>query len=86
MTERTLRNLRLSDGPVQFRPDLGERPSIVSEVCGNQIVGTSAAADIDLRCGGTYQITIAIERTQKARLIGAGIWLNSSQCVFVYEK
>jgi len=53
---------------------------------GNQIVRTPAAANIDPGCGGTYQITVAIERTQKARLIGAGIWLNSFQCIFVYEE
>lgn len=53
---------------------------------GNQIVRTSASADIDLRCGGAYQITVAIERTQKARFIGAGVRLNSSQGVFAYEE
>jgi hypothetical protein len=58
----------------------------VSKVGGNQIVGTSASANIDLGCGGTYQITIAIERVQKAQLIGARIWLNSPQCVFAYKK
>jgi len=53
---------------------------------GNQIVGTPAAADIDLLGGGAYQIAVAIERAQKAGLIGAGIRLNSPQSVFAYEK
>ncbi len=53
---------------------------------GNQIVRTSASADVDLRRGGAYQITVAIERTQKARLIGVGVRLNSFQGVFAYEE
>jgi hypothetical protein len=56
------------------------------KISGNQIIRTSASADIDPRSGGTYQITVAIERIQKTRLIGARIRLNLSQCVFVYEK
>jgi hypothetical protein len=56
------------------------------EMSGSQVVRTSASADVNLRRGGAYQITVAIERTQKARLIGAGIRLNSSQGVFAYEK
>jgi hypothetical protein len=56
------------------------------EMSGNQIVRTSASADVDPRRGGAYQITVAIERAQKARLIGAGIRLNSSQGFFAYEK
>ena len=56
------------------------------KMSGNQIVRTSAAADVDLRCGGTYQITVGIERIQKTRLVGVGIRLDSSQCVFGYEK
>lgn len=47
---------------------------------------TPASANVDSGSGGTYQITVGIERAQKTRLIGAGIWLNSPQCVFVYEK
>ena len=62
------------------------QPPISLEMSGNQIVRTSASADVDLRCGGAYQITVAIERTQKARLIGAGVRLNSSQGVFAYEE
>ena len=62
------------------------QPPISLEMSGNQIVRTSASADVDLRRGGAYQITVAIERTQKARLIGAGVRLNSSQRVFAYEE
>jgi hypothetical protein len=58
----------------------------ISEISGNQIIGAPASANIDPSCGGTYQITIAIERVQKAQLIGARIWLNSPQCVFAYKK
>jgi hypothetical protein len=60
------------------------RPSTAVKVSGNQ--GTSAPANIDLRCGSTYQITVGIERTQKARLIWVGIWLDLSQRAFVYEE
>jgi len=63
-----------------------ETQAIVSKISGDQIIGTSASADIELGCGGTYQITVGIERVQKARLIGAGIWLNSLQRIFVYKK
>lgn len=62
------------------------RPSVTVKVSGNQIIGTSGSANIDLRCGGTYQITIGIERIQKSRFIGADIWLYFSQCAFVYEE
>jgi hypothetical protein len=60
--------------------------AIVSKICGNQIIRTSASANIELSRGGTYQITVGIERVQKARLIGAGIWLNSPQSIFAYKK
>ncbi len=53
---------------------------------GNQIIRSPASANIDFGRGGTYQITIAIERVQESRRIGAGIWLNALQCIFVYEK
>jgi hypothetical protein len=56
------------------------------KICGNQIIRTSASADIELGCRSTYQITVGIECVQKARLIGAGIWLNSPQSIFVYKK
>jgi hypothetical protein len=56
------------------------------KICDNQIIGTSASANIELSCGGTYQIAVRIERVQKPRLIGASIWLNSPQSIFVYEK
>jgi hypothetical protein len=71
---------------VPVRPDVGQRASIAMKISGNQIIRTPASTDIDPRCGGTYQITVAIERIQKTRLIGARIRLNLSQCVFVYEK
>jgi hypothetical protein len=58
----------------------------VSKISGNQIIRAPASADIDPGCGGTYQITIAIERVQEAQLIGARIWLNSPQSVFAYKK
>jgi hypothetical protein len=57
-----------------------------SKISGNQIVRTSAAANIDLGGCGTDQITVAIERVQEPRLIGAGIGLNSPQRIFLYEK
>jgi hypothetical protein len=60
--------------------------AIVSKICGNQVIRTSASANIELSCGGTYQITVGIERVQKARLIGAGIWLKSPQSIFAYKK
>lgn len=56
------------------------------KMSGNQIIRTSASAEIDLRRSGTDQITVGIERIQEARLIRAGIRLDSSQCFFVYEK
>jgi len=58
----------------------------VSEIGGNQIIRTSASANIDPGGSGAYQITVGIERIQKARLIGARIRLNSLQGIFVYEK
>ena len=59
---------------------------IGSKISGNQIVRPSAAANIDPGRGGTYQITVAIERVQKTRLIGAGIRLNSPQCIFLDKE
>jgi len=58
----------------------------VSKIGGNQIIRTSASANIDSGGSRTYQITIGIKRIQKPRRIGAGIWLNSPQCILVYEK
>ena len=57
-----------------------------SKIGGDQVVRTPASANVDPGSGGTYQITVGIERVQKTRLIAAGIWLNSLQRVFVYEK
>jgi hypothetical protein len=57
-----------------------------SEICRHQIVRTPAAANIDPGCGGTYQVTVAIECVQKTRLIGMGVWLNTPQRIFLYEK
>jgi hypothetical protein len=59
---------------------------IRSKIRGDQIIRTSASANIDPGGGGTYQITIGVERFQKAGLVRAGIRLNSRQCIFVYEK
>jgi hypothetical protein len=58
----------------------------VSKIGGDQVVRTSASANVNPGSGGTYQITVGIERVQKTRLVGARIWLNSPQCFFVYEK
>ena len=58
----------------------------VSKIRGDQIIRPPASANVDLGSGGTYQITVGIERVQKTRLIRASIWLNSLQRVFVYEK
>ena len=62
------------------------RLSTAAKVGGNQIIGAFASANIEFRCGGAYQIAVGIERAQKARLIEAGVWLNLSQCAFVYEE
>jgi hypothetical protein len=59
---------------------------IVSKIGGDQIIGTPASENIDLGGGGTYQITIGIERVHKTPLVEADIWLNSLQCIFVYKK
>src|ERR1700692_140473 len=67
--------------------DVSTQPhAIVSKISFNQIIRTSASANIYLGCGGTYQITVGIECVQKARFVGTGIRLNSPQCIFVYEK
>jgi hypothetical protein len=58
----------------------------VSKISGNKIIRAPASANIDPGRGGTYQIAIAIERVQKAQLIGTRIWLNSPQCLFAYKK
>jgi hypothetical protein len=57
-----------------------------SEISGVQIIRTPASANIDFGSGGTYQITVGIERVQKTRLIWPGTWLNLRQCVLVYKK
>jgi hypothetical protein len=57
-----------------------------SKMSGNQIIGTSATADIDPGCRSAYQIAVRIERFQKARLIEAGIRLKPPQCIFVDKK
>jgi hypothetical protein len=59
---------------------------MVSKISRNQVIRTSASANIGSGRGGTYQITIGIERVQKTGRIGASIWLYSRQCFFVYEK
>ncbi|SRR6266480_7976046 len=52
------------------------RAGIFSKISGNQIIRTPASANVDLGSGGAYQISVGIERAQKTRVIGAGIWLN----------
>jgi hypothetical protein len=59
---------------------------IVSKIGGNQIIRAPASANIEFGCSGTYQITVGIKHFQKARLIGAGVWLNSPQCIFAYKE
>ena len=58
----------------------------VSKIGGDQVVRTPASANVDPGSGGTYQITVGIERVQKTQLIGASMRLNSPQCVFIYKK
>jgi hypothetical protein len=58
----------------------------VSKISSDQVVRTSASANVNPGSGGTCQITVGIERVQKTLLIGVRIRLNSLQCVFVYEK
>jgi hypothetical protein len=58
----------------------------VSKISGNKIIRAPASANIDPGRGGTYQITITIERVQKVQLVGARIRLNSPQCVFADKK
>jgi hypothetical protein len=49
----------------------------VLKVSGDQIIRTPAAANVNLGSDGAYQITVGVERVQKAGLGGAGIRLNS---------
>ena len=72
--------------PPKDRVHSPRKQAFVSKIGGNQIVRTSAAANIDPGRGGTDQITVAIERVQKARLVGPRIRLNSRQRFFVDEK
>jgi hypothetical protein len=51
--------------------------AIVSKMGGDQIIGAPASANIDPGRGGTYQVTVGIERVQKTRLVEAGVRLNS---------
>jgi hypothetical protein len=57
-----------------------------SKIGRDQIIRTPASANIEPGCGCADQITVGIKRFQKARLIGAGVWLNAPQCILVYEK
>jgi hypothetical protein len=59
---------------------------VFRKISGDQIIGAPAAADVHLGSGGTYHITIEIERVQKARFIGVSVRLKSPQRVFLYEK
>ena len=56
------------------------------EICRDQVIRPPAPANI-YPCGsGTDQVTVAIERIQQPGLIGAGIRLDSPQCIFRYEE
>lgn len=57
-----------------------------SKICGDQIVGSPASTDVNLRGGRAYRITVAVERVQETGLVLTGIWLNSPQRAFVYEE
>jgi hypothetical protein len=59
---------------------------VVLKIRSDQIVRTSAAADIELGGGGTDQVAIGIERVQKAGLIGMSSRLDSLQRAFIDEK
>jgi hypothetical protein len=66
---------------------IAEQPlRVASEISGNQIVRTPAPANIEPGSGGTYPITVGIERVQKTGFIWPGTWLNPRQCVFLYKK
>jgi hypothetical protein len=56
------------------------------KISGDQIIGAPAAAEVHLGSGGTYHITIGIERVQEARFIGVSVRLKSPQRVFLYEE
>ena len=49
-------------------------------------VGRGIRSPIRIGRGGAYQIAVRIERFQKAPLIEASVWFNSSQCLFVYVE
>ena len=59
---------------------------LVSKICGDQIVRTPASTDVNLRSHGAYHIAVAIKRVQETRRIGAGIWLDSPQRVFLNKE
>ena len=58
----------------------------VSEIAGDQVVRAPASANVEPGSGGTYQITVGVERVEKTRFVGLSIWLDALQCVFVYKK
>ena len=79
----------VSDGHGRLRNRTAQRNEpwqVALKIRGDQIVRTSASANIHPCGSGTDQVTVAIERIQKPRLIGAGIRLNSPQCIFRYEE
>jgi hypothetical protein len=47
------------------------------KISGDQIIGAPAAAEVHLGSGGTYHITIRIERAQETRFIGVSVRLKS---------
>jgi hypothetical protein len=72
---------------VRSRSNALNRLELLKKLAETRIIRTSAAANMDFGHRGTYQITVGIECVQKrSQLIGAGIWLNSFQCVFFYEE
>jgi hypothetical protein len=86
---RVIRSSRPAFAPSfaeQLRRSGNHQQAFVSKISGDQVVRTSASANVNPSSGGTYQISVGVERVQKARLIGASIWLNSLQRVFIYEK
>jgi hypothetical protein len=63
-----------------------EPTAIASKIGGDQIVRTSAAANIDLGGSRAYQIAVCVKGSEKTRLIAVGIRLDAPQGIFVDEK
>jgi hypothetical protein len=71
---------------LRWNANSGTAEPTVSKICGDQIVRSPAAPNILPGRGGTYQVTVGIERVQKARFVGMGARLDALQCPFFYEK